>query len=111
MVDRSGKMVYYVNHLIQIMNHNEEFSMNAITLHAIDDTLYAALRKYATETEESLNRAAKSLLARALCVRTEEHPVPGFMRFAGSLSFRDADAMRKFVSTAEFSKVDPKEWK
>lgn len=86
--------------------------MTALTLHAMDDDLASALRRHAAEAGESLNQAAKNLLARALgLVGAPHRPEPGFMRFAGTLSARDAKSLRSFVDGADFSKVDPGDWK
>ncbi|MBR1608140.1 MAG: hypothetical protein IJ678_00820 [Kiritimatiellae bacterium] len=86
--------------------------MTALTLHAIDDDLSAALRRHAAESGESLNQTAKALLRRALGLAgPARRPLPGFMRFAGSLSAADARTMRDFVDKADFSKVDPEDWK
>ena len=86
--------------------------MTAITLHAMDDDLATALRRHAAEAGESLNQAAKRLLARALGLDgVSRRPEPGFMRFAGSLPARDAKRLKSFVDDADFSKVDPRDWK
>ena len=86
--------------------------MTALTLHAMDDDLSDALRRRAAEMGESLNQTAKGLLARALGLSgRQERPAPGFMRFAGRLSSRDAAELRTFVDGADFSKVDPEDWK
>ena len=86
--------------------------MSELTLHAMDETLTAALRRRAAETGASLNQAAKSLLAAALGVSAEkERPAPGFMRFAGGLSAKDAAEMRAALDSADFSCVDERDWR
>ena len=86
--------------------------MTALTLHAIDDELSRALRRRAAETGESLNRTVKDLLATALGLSAPAaRPEPDFMRFAGTLSAKDAKEMREFLADADFSKVDAEEWK
>ena len=86
--------------------------MNALTLHAMDESLVLALRKYAAELGTSLNLAAKSLLANALGVSTADgRKTPGFMKFAGRLSSKEAEGMRASVNEADFSKVDEADWK
>ena len=86
--------------------------MTALTLHAIDDDLSRALHRRAAETGESLNRTVKELLAAALGLSSSaSRPEPDFMRFAGSLSAKDAEEMRTFLREADFSKVDTGEWK
>lgn len=86
--------------------------MSDLTLHAMDDTLTAALRRHAAESGASLNQTAKNLLALALGVSAEkERPLPGFMRFAGRLSPKDAAEMRAAVDKADFSRVDPGDWR
>lgn len=86
--------------------------MNALTLHALDAELADALRQRASEVGESLNQTAKGLLSMALGLAgRREKPAPGFMRFAGRLSASDASEMRRFVENADFSKVNPEDWK
>ena len=86
--------------------------MNALTLHAMDVELVDALRRRASELGESLNQTAKTLLAMSLGLSgAREKPAPGFMRFAGRLSAKDATEMRRFVENADFSKVNPEDWK
>ena len=86
--------------------------MTALTLHAMDENLAAALCRHAAEAGESLNQAAKNLLARALGLAgASRRPEPGFMKFAGTLSPRAAKELRAFVDGAEFSKVDEADWK
>ncbi len=86
--------------------------MSDLTLHAMDETLAAALRRRAEETGASLNQAAKSLLAASLGVSADrERPAPGFMRFAGRLSAQDAAEMRATLRAANFSRVDERDWR
>lgn len=86
--------------------------MNALTLHAMDIELAEALKRKASERGESLNHTAKYLLAMSLGLAGKRNrPAPGFMRFAGRLSSRDAADMKRFVEDADFSKIDPEDWK
>lgn len=86
--------------------------MSDLTLHAMDENLATALRRHAEETGESLNQAAKGLLALALGVAEgEKRAAPGFMRFAGRLSAKDAAKMRAAVESADFSRVDERDWR
>lgn len=86
--------------------------MSALTLHAMDDRLVNALRRYASELGTSLNQAAKTLIASALGVSpSRERRAPGFMRFAGGFTSEDAAELRSFVDAASFSKVDESDWK
>ena len=86
--------------------------MTALTLHAIDVELADALRRRASELGESLNQTAKGLLAMSLgLVGERNRPDPGFMRFAGRLSSKEATEMKRFVEEADFSKVNPEDWK
>ena len=86
--------------------------MGALTLHSMDDNLVMALHRHAAELGTSLNQAAKSLLSSALgLVATDERKAPGFMKFAGTISSKDAESMRFFVDEADFSKVSAEEWK
>ena len=86
--------------------------MSALTLHAMDEGLVLALRSYAAEIGTSLNLAAKSLLANALGVSSSgRRKLPGFMKFSGRFSAKEAESMRAFVNEADFSKVDEADWK
>ena len=86
--------------------------MSDLTLHAMDDDLAAALRRHAKETGASLNQAAKGLLALALGVAEGgKRATPGFMRFAGRLSAKEAAKMRAAVESADFSRVDERDWR
>ena len=86
--------------------------MSALTLHTIDDNLAFALRRYADDLGTSLNKAAKALLSGALGLTTADcRPRPGFLKFAGSISHKDAKSMMAFVNEAEFSKVSAEDWK
>ena len=85
--------------------------MNALTLHAMDDSLALALRKHAAELGTSINQAAKALLAGALgLLSSSKRTAPSFIRFAGGLSHKDAAKMRSFVEDATFSRVDKADW-
>lgn len=83
----------------------------AITLHNIDDDLYAALRENAERTGVSLNRAAKALLAGALGLVRRKKPdhTADFAALAGSISAEDAAALRRAV--AERRTIDEELWK
>lgn len=86
--------------------------MNALTLHAMDDNLAFALRRHAAELGTSINQAAKALLAGALgLTAADKRTPPGFLKFAGGLSRREASGLRAFVDDAAFSKVDEADWK
>lgn len=86
--------------------------MSELTLHAMDETLTEALRRHAAASGASLNQTAKSLLAMALGVSAnKERPTPGFMRFAGRLSEKEAAELRAAVEEADFSRVDMRDWR
>lgn len=86
--------------------------MTALTLHAIDDELSDALHRHASENGKSLNQAAKELLARALGLEgADQRPDPGFMRFAGRMSASEARKLGEAVERADFSRIDPEDWK
>ena len=85
--------------------------MNALTLHAMDDSLAFALRKYAAELGVSINQAAKSLLAGALGLTAKrKRTAPGFLKYAGGLSHGEAAELRAFVDDAAFSRIDKSDW-
>lgn len=80
--------------------------MGDLTLHAVDETLTAALRRHAEETGTSPEQAAKELLALALGVAEGgTRAAPGFMRFAGRLSAKAAAKMRAAVEAADVSRA------
>lgn len=86
--------------------------MSSLTLHAMDEELFGALRRRAEEGGMSLNQAAKQLLASALGVMGgRRRAEPGFMKFAGSLSAEDAAELRAHVASADFSQVGEDDWK
>ena len=86
--------------------------MSELTLHAMDETLTEALRRHAAESGASLNQTAKNLLAMALGVSAKKvRPAPGFMRFAGRLSEKEAAEIRAAVEEADFSRVDMRDWR
>jgi len=80
--------------------------MGALTLHSMDDNLVMALHRHAAELGTSLNQAAKSLLSSALgLIATDERKAPGFMKFAGTISSKDAESImcRFALSTGIFA--------
>lgn len=82
-------------------------TQNSITIHSLDDELNTALRKYASETETSLNKAIKKLLAQALNL-TKTKKKHDFSEFVGTLSDEDFQAMQKTLK--EVRKVHPGDW-
>lgn len=83
----------------------------AITLHDIDDDLYAALRENAARAGTSLNRAAKALLASALGLVHRKRPdhVAEFAALAGTITAEDAAALRRAVAAQRT--IDEELWK
>ncbi len=86
----------------------------ALTLHNIDDELYAAVRDYAERSKSSLGAAFKQLARRALGLPTEEEQA----RLAEWKKWREEfppfsdDEMRAMHEALELqSQVEPEMWK
>ena len=87
----------------------------ALTLHNIDDELYAAVRDYAAETKTSLGAAFKQLARRALGLPTAEEleRIDAWKRwekkYVGTLSAEDVKAMKEALEAQ--SQIEPEMWK
>lgn len=87
----------------------------ALTLHNIDDELYAAVRDYAAESKTSLGAAFKQLARRALGLPTaeEQERIDAWKRweakFSGVFSEEDAKAMQEALAAQR--QIDPEMWK
>lgn len=83
----------------------------ALTIHNIDDELYAALRSYAAEAKTSLGAAFKTLARRALGLPTEEEQarIDSVNALFGRISHDDAKPLYEAIDWQ--SKVEPEMWK
>ena len=86
----------------------------ALTLHNIDDELYAAVRVYAHETKTSLGAAFKQLARRALGLPTAEEQAridawEEWKRRYGRLSDEDVKPLREALAWQ--SQIEPEMWK
>ena len=86
----------------------------ALTLHNIDDELYAAVRAYAAETKTSLGAAFKQLARRALGLPTAEEQAridawDDWKKLYGCLSEEDVRPLREALELQ--SQIDPEMWK
>ena len=83
----------------------------ALTLHNIDDELYAAVRDYARETKTSLGAAFKQLARRALGLPTAEEKarIDAANALFGCLSEEDVRPIREALKLQ--SQIEPEMWK
>ena len=83
----------------------------ALTLHNIDDELYAAVRAYAAEAKTSLGAAFKQLARRALGLPTaeEQERIDAVNALFGCLSKEDVRPLREALEWQ--SQVDEEMWK
>ena len=86
----------------------------ALTLHNIDDELYAAVQAYAAETKTSLGAAFKQLARRALGLPTAEEleRIDAWKRwekkYVGTFSEKEIKAMKEALEAQ--SQVEPEMW-
>ena len=86
----------------------------ALTLHNIDDELYAAVQAYAAETKTSLGAAFKQLARRALGLPTTEEleRIDAWKRwekkYVGTFSEKEIKAMKEALEAQ--SQVEPEMW-
>ncbi len=83
----------------------------ALTLHNIDDELYAAVHAYAAETKTSLGAAFKQLARRALGLPTaeEQERIDAVNSLFGFLSEEDVKPLREALEWQ--SQIEPEMWK
>lgn len=83
----------------------------ALTLHNIDDELYAAVHAYAAETKTSLGAAFKQLARRALGLPTaeEQERIDAVNSLFGSLTEEDVKPLREALEWQ--SQIEPEMWK
>ena len=96
-------------------NRERDYTMPAaLTLHNIDDELYAAVRAYAAETKTSLGSAFKQLARRALGLPTAEEQARidawnEWEKLYGCLSEEEVRPLREALELQ--SHIDPEMWK
>ncbi len=83
----------------------------ALTVHNIDDELYAALLAYAAEAKTSLGAAFKQLARRALGLPTanEQARIDAANALFGCLSEEDVRPLREALEWQ--SQIEPEMWK
>lgn len=83
----------------------------ALTLHNIDDELYAAVHAYAAEAKTSLGTAFKQLARRALGLPTaeEQERIDAWKALYGCLSEEDVRPLREALEWQ--SQIEPEMWK
>ena len=95
-----------------LTNREREHAMStALTLHNIDDELYAAVRDYAERSKSSLGAAFKQLARRALGLPTEEEQtrMDAVNAMFGILSEDDVTPLREAMALQ--SQIEPEMWK
>ncbi len=83
----------------------------ALTVHNIDDELYAAVQAYAAEAKISLGAAFKQLARRALGLPTAEEQarIDAANALFGCLSEEDVRPLREALELQ--SQIEPEMWK
>ena len=83
----------------------------ALTVHNIDDELYAAVQAYAAEAKTSLGTAFKQLARRALGLPTAEEQarIDAANALFGCLSEEDVRPLREALEWQ--SQIEPEMWK
>lgn len=85
--------------------------MSTLTIHALEPDVERRIRIKAKKERKSLNQTLKQLLAES--VGRSPLPAPDhrgeFEEFSGIWSRKDLEAFEK--ATADFEKVDEKDWK
>ncbi len=86
--------------------------MKSITVHKLDDVIVEGIEARAKAKGQSLNATIKELLAQALNVDTDSSAdranEKGYRRFLGQWSDAEAAAFEK--ATADFEKIDNRDW-
>jgi hypothetical protein len=86
--------------------------MKSITVHKLDDVIVEGIEARAKAKGQSLNVTIKELLAQALNVDTDVHSFHvnrrGYRRFLGKWS--EADVVEFEKATADFEKIDNRDW-
>ena len=84
--------------------------MSTITMHGVDEIVDRRIREMARSERTSINRAAQTLLRRALGLETggTDHRAE-FQDVFGRWSRADLTAFE--AATGDFSKVDAEDWK
>ena len=86
----------------------------ALTLHNIDDELYAAVRDYAERTKSSLGSAFKQLARRALNLPTEKEQerLVKWKEWSDRYSHFTEDDVRPLREALKLqSRIEPEMWK
>ena len=83
----------------------------AITIHNIDDEVYAALRDRAAQAKQSLNRTIKELMRVGLGLPTaeERERIEAWKKLCGSISKEDGEEWLKTLEP--FEQIEPEMWK
>jgi len=85
--------------------------MKAITIHGLEDSVFALLKERAKEQDASVNTTVKGIIEQALGVRrARQQPHRNdFKEFCGMWSQQEYDEFRE--ATADDRRVEPKEWR
>ena len=85
--------------------------MSSITLHDLDDSLYAALKKKARKEGCSMNRTIKRILEESLGLKngSEDRGNGVYAKLCGAMPAEEADRMDRFEQE-ELETIDGEEW-
>ena len=84
--------------------------MKSITVHDLDNELYASLRSQATSQGLSLNKTIKQILRESLGLTHKLAKKRDFSKFVGVWSKKEADEFDKIINE-EFENIDEEDWK
>jgi len=83
--------------------------MSSITIHGLEDPLDSLIREKARQQGISLNKVIKQLLAESFGLSQNNSP-PG-NNFADLSGVWSPEDLEEFIrNTAEFSRIDPRDW-
>ena len=105
------KRLLAVHNLTSTNRERKGTMSTALTLHNIDDELYAAVRDYAAEAKTSLGAAFKQLARRALGLPTaeEQERIDAVNALFGRLSEEDVKPLREALAAQR--RIEPEMWK
>ncbi len=96
---------------IELKMVQKEAIMKSITIHDIDDSLDALIRKKAKEEGRSLNKTIKHLLKKSLGLNPEsdKNHREEFLEFCGLWSKNDENDFNRRIK--DLSEINPEEWR
>jgi hypothetical protein len=100
--------------MLEPLNHHPvqwRFFMSSITLHDLDDSLYAMLKEKANKEGISMNRTIKNLLEESLgLLRNDANRKRSvYAELCGAMPAEEADRLRRYEQD-ELEAVDAEDW-